>query len=96
MKLLCVIYIKRKRIPLYCNNITVTNNGSIIINEGLHLVCPLDQFNCLAHFIWTNLNLLSNITLINNSVYFYCITYIYIYIYISYYILLLYLDTFQT
>ena len=27
-------------------NITVTNNGSITINEGVHLVCPLDQFNC--------------------------------------------------
>ena len=28
-------------------------------------MCPLDQFNCSAHFIWSNLNL-SNITLINN------------------------------
>ena len=28
-------------------------------------MCPLDQFNCSAHFIWSNLNL-SNITLIDN------------------------------
>ena len=43
-------------------NITVTNNGSI---KGVHLVCPLDQFNCSDHFIWSNLNI-SNITLIDN------------------------------
>ena len=29
-------------------------------------MCPLDQFNCSAHFIWSNLNLSPNITLINN------------------------------
>ena len=29
-------------------------------------MCPLDQFNCSAHFIWSNLNLSSNITLIDN------------------------------
>ena len=38
-------------------NITVTNNGSITINEGVPFLCPLDQFNCSAHFIWSNLNL---------------------------------------
>ena len=32
-------------------NITVTNNGSIIINEGLHLVWPIDQFNCSLHLV---------------------------------------------
>ena len=29
-------------------------------------MCPVDQFNCSAHFIWSNLNLLSNITLNDN------------------------------
>ena len=29
-------------------------------------MCPVDQFNCSAHFIWSNLNLSSNITLIDN------------------------------
>ena len=29
-------------------------------------MCPLDQFNCSANFIWSNMNLLSNISLINN------------------------------
>ena len=29
-------------------------------------MCPLDQFNCSAHFIWSNLNLSQNITIIDN------------------------------
>ena len=29
-------------------------------------MCHLDKFNCSAHFIWSNLNLSSNITLIDN------------------------------
>ena len=29
-------------------------------------MCPLDQFNCSAHFIWSNLNLSPNITIIDN------------------------------
>ena len=29
-------------------------------------MCPLDQFNCSAHFIWSNLNLSLNITIIDN------------------------------
>ena len=29
-------------------------------------MCPLDQFNCSAQFIWSNLNLSQNITIIDN------------------------------